>query len=180
MHGRAGVLHTYAVGNTPDHGHAVQSLRRGLLSGDFSLWRICFLSGLALGSLSLPGLLPNGFDTIPDTYTVSAQLAQLSGLFQAFLPQAVDRSTRNRFRRNPQGRLLFSGGESSTWRVVGWPWLVDWEWMHLWARNLWQRSPQQAEHGIHVSFSSDEYPRLAHIAQACPLYAIFAIPVLPS
>jgi len=43
---------------------------KGLLKGDFSMWRLCFLGGMAVGSLSLPGMLPDAFDKIPATYTI--------------------------------------------------------------------------------------------------------------
>lgn len=45
--------------------------RRGLMQGDYNLWRPAFLLGLVGLGPVLSGLMPNAFEIMPETFTVS-------------------------------------------------------------------------------------------------------------
>ena len=43
-------------------------LSRGLLSGDFSTWRLLFLGGMATGALAVGALMPSAVEVFPESF----------------------------------------------------------------------------------------------------------------
>lgn len=55
----------------------ISGILRPLTQGDFSTWRLTFLSGLATASVAAAAVAPHAFQVLPPTFTVSGSTAYI-------------------------------------------------------------------------------------------------------
>lgn len=51
----------------------ISGTTRGLVMGDMSAWRLAFITGMAIGGILATQLVPNAFEKLPPSFTVSSE-----------------------------------------------------------------------------------------------------------
>lgn len=55
----------------------ISGILRGGLSGDFSSWRVSFISGLASAGIMAARVVPHAFEALPSTFSVRVEILHL-------------------------------------------------------------------------------------------------------